>query len=114
MPGIGWHVWSGTRWEHDNAGELMRRARNVVEEIDQQAEAAEDDKWRDNLKKHARSSGQIRALKAMIEVAQADARVETKAEDLDDGRGRSTPRAASSTCAPASCVPMIAASCTRA
>ena len=22
VPGIGWHIWSGTRWEHNRGGEL--------------------------------------------------------------------------------------------
>jgi putative DNA primase/helicase len=83
VPGIGWHVWNGQRWEHDDAGELMRRARNVVDEIQEQAATAADEDWGKTLKKHARASGSSRALKAMIEVAQADARVETQAEALD-------------------------------
>lgn len=83
VPGIGWHVWNHKRWELDEAGELIRRARNVVEEINHQANDATDDKWQTALRKHAKTSGSSRSLKAMIEVAQADARVETDAELLD-------------------------------
>ena len=83
VPGIGWHIWSGTRWEHNRGGELMRCARSTVEGIEEQADAAQEGGWKKALNAHARRSGRLQDLKAMIEIAQSDARVEIKAESLD-------------------------------
>ena len=61
VPGIGWHVWSGTQWKHDLAGELMRRARNTVESIQEQADAEQDGgDWKKVLNAHARPAASSR------------------------------------------------------
>src|SRR4051812_33927431 len=80
--GFGWLVWDGTRWAADNAGEMTRRARDVVRRLYEQVAEAEralvaEDPDVDTrkhpqikaLRAHAKSSGSSRGVHAMLDLA---------------------------------------------
>lgn len=86
--GLGWLVWDGTRWAPDNAGEMTRRARDVVRRLHEQVDEAarlllEKDPACDPkkhpaikaLRAHAKSSGSSRGVHAMLDLAGSDARI---------------------------------------
>jgi putative DNA primase/helicase len=88
VPGIGYHVWGDTHWKVDDSKELTRLARHVVETIRQQAEELKEERGTDDemtkaYMRHAKASGQANKLRAMIEVAEADARIIIAAGQLD-------------------------------
>ena len=100
LHGLGWLVWDGTRWAVDAAGEMTRRARDIVRRLYDQAHAARATYLEENpsatetdakknpivraLMSHAKSSGSARGVHSMIDLAASDARIVIgDASDLD-------------------------------
>jgi putative DNA primase/helicase len=88
LPGAGWHTWDGTRWLRDSSGEVVRRAREVVEYLYAKADEAErrhgdGHETTKALRSHAKASASHHAIKAMISLAGSDERVLVGAAELD-------------------------------
>jgi putative DNA primase/helicase len=88
LPGVGWHAWDGTRWLHDVSGEPMRRARQFLDLLFDEAalrreEHGSEDKVAKALTAHAKASASRRGLEAMIAIARNDRRVVVMATQLD-------------------------------
>src|SRR5215217_4964573 len=67
-----WMVWTGTRWERDEAGRAHRLAKEAVRGIYQEAAGAEDEDRRKALAKHAaRSEAEVK-IRAMLELAKSE------------------------------------------
>ncbi|HZP97250.1 MAG TPA: phage/plasmid primase, P4 family [Candidatus Limnocylindria bacterium] len=78
-----WHVWDGRRWRTDDTGEIERRAKDTARAIYREAEAATSAARRKELASHAVRSEAASKIAAMITLAQSDARVALRADDLD-------------------------------
>jgi len=76
-----WLVWTGTRWERDEAGKVHKRAKETVRSIYGEAAAAEDEDRRKALAKHATSSEAEGKIRAMVELAKSE--VPVSPEELD-------------------------------
>lgn len=67
-----WMVWTGTRWERDEAGRAHRLAKETVRGIYQEAAGAEDEDRRKALAKHAARSEAEAKIRAMLELAKSE------------------------------------------
>jgi putative DNA primase/helicase len=76
-----WLVWTGARWERDEAGRVQRLAKESVRKIYQEAAAAEDEDRRKALAKHAQRSEAADRIRAMLELAKSELPVSP--EELD-------------------------------
>jgi len=76
-----WLVWSGARWERDEAGRVHRLAKGTVRGIYREASDAEDEDRRKALAKHAAASESETRIRAMVELAKSEKPVSP--EDLD-------------------------------
>jgi len=71
-PWAKWLVWTGSRWERDDAGHVHRLAKEAVRSIYGEAAAAEDEDRRKALAKHATRSEAADRIRAMLELAKSD------------------------------------------
>jgi putative DNA primase/helicase len=88
LPGAGWYAWDGTRWLHDVSGEPMRRARQLAEQLRDEADLYRSEHGADGpaakaLSGHAKASASRRGLDAMQWIARSDPRVLVDVHDLD-------------------------------
>jgi putative DNA primase/helicase len=67
-----WLVWTGLRWERDEAGRVHRLAKETVRSIYREAGDEEDEDRRKALAKHARSSESETRIRAMVELAKSE------------------------------------------
>jgi putative DNA primase/helicase len=77
-----WLVWTGTHWQRDTSGEVMRLAKATVKRLARQIEGLDDTKAH-ALMAHIKSSLSTAKLKAMIENAQSEKGIAVQPEDLD-------------------------------
>ena len=80
-PWAKWLVWTGTRWERDDAGRVHRLAKETVRGIYREASAAEDEDRRKALAQHATRSEAEGKIKAMLELAKSEVPVSPDALD---------------------------------
>jgi putative DNA primase/helicase len=78
-----WHVSDGRRWQADDTGEVERRAKETARAIYLEAEAATSATRRKELASHAVRSEAAAKIAAMITLAQSDAAIALRADDLD-------------------------------
>jgi putative DNA primase/helicase len=78
-----WLVWVGTHWQRDETGEVDRLAKAVVAGIYAEAGYEQDRGRREELGKHAVRSESVRAIQAMITLAQTEAGIPVLPEQLD-------------------------------
>lgn len=78
-----WYVWTGQRWDVDNTGEVMRRAKNTVRAMYALAAELEDDAMRAALAKHARESEGRARLRAMVDLAASEPGIPVTVDELD-------------------------------
>jgi putative DNA primase/helicase len=77
-----WLVWTGARWERDDAGRVHRLAKETVRGIYREAAAAEDEGRRKALARHATGSEAEARIRAMLELAKSELPVSP--DELDD------------------------------
>ena len=80
--GRGWFVWDEKRWAPDDSGEVMRRAKDTVRAIGEDAIQVNGD-GRVLLLKHALASESAARINAMISLAESEAVVATTPVQLD-------------------------------
>lgn len=78
-----WYVWDGARLREDDTGEIYRRAKETVRSIYDEARAESDEAKRKALAEHARRSESAAQIKAMVKLAESDARVTRRVDELD-------------------------------
>ncbi len=78
-----WLVWTGARWERDEAGKVHKRAKETVRSIYGEAAAAEDEDRRKALAKHATASEAEGKIRAMVELAKSEVPVSPDELDAD-------------------------------
>ena len=76
-----WLVWTGVRWERDEAGKMHRLAKKTVRSIYGEASAAEDEGVRKAIAQHATRSEAEARIKAMLELAKSE--VPVSPDELD-------------------------------
>jgi putative DNA primase/helicase len=76
-----WLVWTGARWERDDAGKVHRLAKETVRGIYKEAAAAQDEDRRKALAKHATRSEAEAKIRAMLELVKSE--VPISPDDLD-------------------------------
>ncbi len=79
----GFYVWDSKRWEQDETGAVERLAKATVRSIYQEAAACDDKEIREKIAKHAYRSENDARIKAMIALAQTEAEIVIKHDDLD-------------------------------
>ncbi len=82
-PWKSWVVWTGTHWERDSSGAVIRLAKQTIKGLARQAETLEDDGAVKAHLAHVRKSLSTAALKAMVESAQSEPGISVQPEDLD-------------------------------
>jgi putative DNA primase/helicase len=78
-----WLTWTGERWLEDNAGEVMRRAKETAISIYAEAAYATDEERRKALAKWAAQSESDSRLRAMLHLAQSELPIQIEAFDVD-------------------------------
>ena len=76
-----WLVWTGARWERDEAGKVHKRAKETVRSIYGEAATAENEDRRKALAKHATASEAEGKIRAMVELAKSE--VPVSPDELD-------------------------------
>ncbi|HEY8865290.1 MAG TPA: phage/plasmid primase, P4 family, partial [Solirubrobacteraceae bacterium] len=78
-----WHGWDDRCWRADDTGEIERRAKETARAIYLEAEAAPSAARREELAAHAVRSEAAAKIAAMITLAQSDATIALRVDDLD-------------------------------
>jgi putative DNA primase/helicase len=78
-----WLVWTGTHWERDTSGEVMRLAKETIKRLVRQIEVLDDEKQIGELMAHIKASLSTAKLKAMLENAQSEPGIAVQPQDLD-------------------------------
>ncbi len=78
-----WLVWSGQRWQRDEAGRVLQLAKETIRQLYAVAATVEDSEARAKLVAWAQRSEAIGRLKAMVELAQSEAGVPVPPAALD-------------------------------
>jgi putative DNA primase/helicase len=76
-----WFVWDGARWQRDETGAVVQRARQTARSIYGEAGRCDDDAERAAVAKHARRTDHAAPIDAMLRMAQSD--VPIMPDDLD-------------------------------
>ena len=82
-PWKAWLVWTGTHWQRDTSGEVMRLAKDTVKRLARQVEQLDDKEKIAALMAHIKSSLSTAKLKALIESAQSEPGIAVQPEALD-------------------------------
>jgi putative DNA primase/helicase len=79
-----WLYWSGTVWTEEGAYDhVMRMAMQTARSLANEAYKLEDDDARKRMLAHAKRSGDVRALKGMLEAAQSEETVAAEPKKFD-------------------------------
>ena len=78
-----WLVWTGTHWQRDLSGEVMRLAKQTVKKLAQRIDVLSDEKQIAELLVHVKASLSTARLKAMLENAQSEHGIAVQPQDLD-------------------------------
>lgn len=78
-----WLLWTGTHWQRDDTGEVMRRAKQMVMAIYSEAGYETDERRRRDLSRHALKSESERSLRAAVELAKTEPGIAVPLDDLD-------------------------------
>ena len=81
-PWKSWLVWTGTHWQRDTSGEVMRLAKQTVKRLARHAEDL-DDAQAKALMGHVKASLNTAKLKALVECAQSEESIPVQPEELD-------------------------------
>lgn len=82
-PWSNWLVWSGSRWEVDESGEVMRRAKNTVRSIYAEAAEVDDADRRKETAAHAKRSEAKSRIEAILGLAQSEPGIPVMTDELD-------------------------------
>ena len=82
-PWNAWLVWTGTHWQRDTSGAVMRLAKQTVKRLARRVEALEDKAAIIALMAHIKASLSTAKLKALIENAQSEPGIAVQPDDLD-------------------------------
>ena len=82
-PWHAWLVWTGTHWQRDMSGEVMRLAKQTVKRLARRVEAMDEKPQIAALMAHIKTSLSTSKLKAMIENAQSEPGIAVQPEHLD-------------------------------
>ena len=82
-PWAKWLLWTGSRWERNDAGRVHRLAKDTVRSIYGEAAAAEDEDRRKALAQHATRSEAEAKIRAMLELAKSEVPVSPDELDAD-------------------------------
>jgi len=82
-PWKSWLVWTGTHWQRDTSGEVMRMAKETVKRLARKVEDENDEKKIAALLAHIKSSLSTTKLKALVENAQSEPGIPIQPEELD-------------------------------
>jgi putative DNA primase/helicase len=83
VAGLGWHGWDRARWQRDDAGGVMRRAKLTARAILHDAANCDDEKDRKALLRWATTSEAEPRLRAAVALAASEAAIVARARDLD-------------------------------
>ncbi len=78
-----WLVWDGTRWARDETGQIVRRAKLTVKSIYAEASRSEEAARSKALASHAVRSESEAHIRAMISLAESEAEVAIRPQQLD-------------------------------
>jgi putative DNA primase/helicase len=78
-----WLVWTGTHWQRDVSGKVMRLAKQTVKNLAQRITTMDDEKQIAELFAHIKASLSTAKLKAMIENAQSEQGIAVQPDQLD-------------------------------
>ena len=82
-PWKAWLVWTGTHWQRDTSGEVMRLAKQTVKRLARQVEALDEKHQIAALMAHIKTSLSTAKLKAMVENAQSEPGIAVQPAALD-------------------------------
>jgi putative DNA primase/helicase len=77
-----WLVWTGTHWERDTSGEVMRRAKDTIKRLARQVEHLGESEAK-ALLSHIKASLSTAKLKALVENAQSEPGIPTQPDTWD-------------------------------
>jgi putative DNA primase/helicase len=78
-----WFVWDKRRWTKDDTGQVYRYAKETVKSMLTEASAIQNDNERQALVSHERRSESDQRIRAMVSVAQSEAGIPIRVEELD-------------------------------
>jgi len=78
-----WYVWDGIRWRPDDSGEIVRRAKDTVSGIYQEAADQESPKEKESTSRWAVTSQSVKSVMAMIRLTCAEVPICPEQLDAD-------------------------------
>jgi putative DNA primase/helicase len=78
-----WLIWDKTHWKEDITGEIVRKSKDTVKRIYQEASEETDKKERRMLAAHAMRSEAEGKIRAMISLAKSEAEIHVTTDELD-------------------------------
>lgn len=78
-----WFVWDGIRWKLDDIGEVERRAKRIIQDIDQEVLREPDSEKRKALRSWSTKSEEERRIQAMIRLGRSEEGLQFLPDDLD-------------------------------
>lgn len=82
-PWKAWLIWTGTHWQRDTAGEVMRRAKQTVKRVAARADQFDTDAEVKALLQHVKTSLATGRLKGLVELAASEPGMPVLPEALD-------------------------------
>lgn len=84
VPGVGWHLWSGSHWRFDERDDAFHLTHGVLQAIQREQEAAAGDEDRArSLRRWFETSSSMSARAAMLTGAATDPRVKATVDELN-------------------------------
>lgn len=78
-----WLVRDGELWRPDETGRIVRRAKQTVQTIATEARNQEDLDYQKAMRKHAKTSGSLRSVESMINLARSEIGIPVGANQVD-------------------------------
>ena len=83
-PSKQWLVWDGRPWAEDQTGEVVRRAKETIRGLFDEALSTEDAATKGALLKFACGSERAERIRAMVTLAQSEPGIAILPQELDD------------------------------
>ena len=82
-PWKAWLVWTGTHWQRDTSGEVMRMAKATIKQLARQVETLDDEQAITALLAHIKSSLSTAKLEALVKSAQSEPGIAIQPDAFD-------------------------------
>lgn len=83
VPGIGWHIWTGIRWQLDELNDVLDATQQLLPLLRREQEEAVDEDRQRALARLYDTASSLQTRRAILSGASADPRMKCRVRDLD-------------------------------